>query len=64
LTDKFALPKQGSASNVYVGQTEYDGCTPLNGRISELLVYSRALSPEEVSDVEGYLMQKWACCTE
>lgn len=63
-TSKFELPVLQPREHVYLGNTEYSGCTVLDGRISELLVYSRGLSADEVSQLEAYLQQKWACCTE
>jgi hypothetical protein len=47
---------------VYLGKTEYNGCTTLPGRISEVLVYSRAVSDDEQAAIEGYLQNKWDCC--
>lgn len=59
---KFALPVVKPRQRVYLGKTEYGGCTTLSGRISEMLLYSRAVSAEEQQQVEAYLQQKWACC--
>ncbi|RYZ10229.1 MAG: hypothetical protein EOO73_01240 [Myxococcales bacterium] len=63
-SSKFDLPVLTPREHVFLGNTEYGGCTVLDGRISELLVYSRGLSPDEVSRVEAYLQQKWACCAD
>jgi hypothetical protein len=59
---EFALPSQVTRQQFFIGRTLYDGCQPFNGSIGEIILYSRAVSDEELLDVEGYLKQKWGCC--
>jgi hypothetical protein len=56
------LPVNTPREQVFLGKTLYGNCTSLPGRISEVLVYSRAVSTEEQADIEDYLQTKWACC--
>jgi hypothetical protein len=62
--DQFPLPVVKPRERVFLGHTEYAACATLKGRIGEVLLYSRGLSPSELSKVEAHLQQKWACCTE
>lgn len=43
----------------YVGHTLYDGCPTWDGDIGELVVYDRALSPDEYDAVEASLDDRW-----
>jgi hypothetical protein len=47
-----------------VGRSQYGSCGSLQGKLSELLIYERAVSDEELLAIEGYLQQQWACCSE
>jgi hypothetical protein len=58
------LPVTKRRQYVYLGNTDYEECTALDGSLSELLVYSRGLTSAEVSQVEAYLKQKWGCCND
>ena len=60
----FALPVTIERQFVYIGRTEYGGCALYTGMVSELLVYSRAVSDAELVEIEGYLQKKWDCCSE
>jgi hypothetical protein len=60
----FALPATVERQSVFIGRTDYSGCGPYVGMVSELLVYSRAVSDEELIGIESYLQKKWACCSE
>ena len=62
--DSFALPATMARQDVFIGRTNYSDCTAYNGSVSELLVYSRAVSDAELLDIESYLQKKWACCAE
>lgn len=62
--DSFPLPVTTVRQGVFLGRTDYADCTPYNGSISELLVYSRAVSDAELIEIESYLQTKWACCVE
>lgn len=33
---------------------------PLNGQISEIIIYNRALKQDEIDDVEAYLSKKYS----
>lgn len=46
----------------YVARGLYGGCGPWQGTIGEVLVYTRPLTANEQTQVEGYLQSKWACC--
>jgi hypothetical protein len=58
------LPTTIERQFVYIGRTEYGGCTLYTGMVAELLVYNRAVSDSELIDIEGYLQTKWGCCSE
>jgi hypothetical protein len=44
-----------------VGAARSSGATatPMNGRVGEVVIYTRLLSAAEISRVEGYLAKKW-----
>jgi hypothetical protein len=44
----------------FVGRTLVDLCTPLSGRVYELVLYSRAVSGAEVTAIESALRSRWA----
>ena len=58
----FQLPAALSRRKNFIGRSLYSGCPHFTGKIGEILLYSRALSEEEVTRVETYLGQKWRCC--
>jgi hypothetical protein len=60
----FALPVVVPREQVLIGSTAYAECTPLNGNIGELVVYSRAVSDAELIEIETYLQKKWGCCAD
>jgi hypothetical protein len=60
----FELPPVVTRKEVFIGHTLYQGCAPFSGAVAELLVYSRAVSDEELVEIETYLQEKWGCCTE
>ena len=62
--DDLALPVTIPREQVYLGRTAYADCVPYNGSLSEILVYSRAVSDAELLEIEDYLQKKWACCSE
>lgn len=62
VSDQLKLPASKPREKVYLGKTEYNGCTTLPGRISEALVYNRAVTNTEQAAIEGYLQDKWDCC--
>lgn len=41
----------------------YSDCRTFQGRIHEVLLYTRALASEERVALEGYLRKRWSCCT-
>jgi len=55
------LPRSGIRLNNFVGHTLYgSGCEYFEGQISEIILYSRALSNAELSVIEKYLDTHWA----
>jgi hypothetical protein len=62
--DQFALPITKEREQVYIAHTAYSDCHALSGRIGEILLYSRAVSDDELIGIETYLQKKWACCSE
>ena len=56
------LPQVIRRDAVYVGRSLYTGCPSFAGRISEVILYARALSDAEVQNVHAYLQKKYACC--
>jgi hypothetical protein len=61
---QFELPPVGSRGEVFIGYSNYVGCTSWSGSLSELLVYSRDVTDEELVEIETYLQKKWGCCEE
>jgi len=54
------LPESGVRSNNFVGHTLYGSdCQYFTGQISEIIVYSRALTNPELSVIEKYLDAHW-----
>jgi hypothetical protein len=60
----FELSPVVTRNEVFIGRTLYQGCAPFSGAVAELLVYSRAVSDDELVEIETYLQKKWGCCTE
>jgi hypothetical protein len=56
------LPEQLERQEVYLGHSLYGGCSFFSGAIGEVLLYSRAVSGQELLEIETYLQKKWACC--
>jgi hypothetical protein len=52
----------GNGSNIAVG-ADLDGQGPFNGAISELILFSAALTDTQRQQVEGYLANKWGLST-
>jgi hypothetical protein len=46
----------------FLGRTLYLNCPTWPGEIAELMMYSRAVSSDERTSIEGYLTKKWGCC--
>lgn len=59
---QMALPVLKPREHVYLGNSQYENCTVLHGRLSEVIVYSRRVTPKELLAIEAYLKTKWACC--
>jgi hypothetical protein len=45
-----------------IGRSEYADCGTLQGKLSELIIYGRAVSDEELLTIESYLQREWSCC--
>lgn len=58
------LPVDVPRTEVFLGRSLYKECVPLHGVIGEVIVYSRAVSDQELVQIESYLQQRWGCCTE
>ena len=60
----FALPVVPASSvrtSNFVGNTLYGGeCTKFKGQLSEVILYSRAVTEGEASTIESYLAKHWA----
>ena len=61
---QFPLPITKEREQVYIARTAYSDCHALSGRIGEILLYSRAVSDDQLISIETYLQKKWACCAE
>ena len=46
-------------TQLFIGRYVYQGNTSFWGGISSMIVYNRALTSDEVHQVEGYLAWKW-----
>jgi hypothetical protein len=57
------LPEVLERKAVYVGRTLYNGCPGFKGRISEVILYARAVSDAEVRTIDTYLQTKYQCCS-
>jgi hypothetical protein len=58
------LPPLASRQQVFIGHSSYKDCVAYDGVIGELLVYSRGVSDQELLQIEGYLQNKWGCCSQ
>lgn len=58
------LPVVISRTEVFLGRTLYKECTTLKGTLGEVIVYSRAVSDDELIGIESYLQTRWGCCTQ
>lgn len=56
------LPAPVTREQVFLGRSLYGSCVPFAGRISEILLYERAVSDAELTRIEGYLQMRWGCC--
>jgi hypothetical protein len=57
-----ALPVPGMRARNYLGLSLYADCVPMKGSISEVVLFSRAVSNDELVQMEAHLRKKWACC--
>lgn len=63
MSGKLPLPATLTRTANLVGGTLYTNCAPLEARVGEIVLYSRALSLVERTRVQSYLREKWSCCT-
>lgn len=54
-----AVPASNVRENNFVGHTLYGDCNYFKGTVSEIIVYERSLTVNEVKTVESYLAQHW-----
>jgi hypothetical protein len=59
-----ALPAVTDRPQVFIGKSLYADCGTFKGTIGEVLLYSRGVNDAELLQIEGYLQDKWACCTK
>lgn len=59
----FALPIDIERSSNFVGRTLYQDCQLFRGAISEIILYSRAVTAGELRAIEAYLTEHWALGT-
>jgi len=55
-----AIPTSQLRVDNFVGHTLYKDCNYFEGQISEIIVYSRAMTNSEVTAIEKYLNARWA----
>ena len=58
------LPITKEREQVFLARTAYGECHAMPAHIAEVLLYSRAVTDDELVSIETYLQKKWACCTE
>ncbi len=55
----FALPATMTRTENFIGRSLYINCQPFDGRISEIIVYNRRVTDDEVKALETYLQERW-----
>jgi len=55
-----AIPDSRGRVDNFVGHTLYKDCNYFEGQISEIILYSRAMTNSEVTAIEKYLDARWA----
>jgi hypothetical protein len=58
------LPAETERIENFLGRSQYEQCGVFQGSISELLLYNRAVSSEELLSIEDYLATRWGCCRD
>jgi hypothetical protein len=61
--NSFALPALVSRGQNFLGRSLYENCGVLEGTISEVLVYDRAVTSVELLAIEAYLATRFGCCS-
>ncbi len=59
-----SLPAVEQRAENFLGRSQYDSCGYLEGSISEVLLYNRAVSSDELLQIEDYLATRWGCCRD
>ena len=59
---EMALPAVVERTQNFLGLSQYEACGVLEGSLSEVLLYDRAVSREELLAIEEYLAKRWGCC--
>jgi hypothetical protein len=62
VTANFEPPVTALRLSNAVGRSLYAECGSINGAIHEIILYGRALGPDERVQVESYLQKRWDCC--
>jgi hypothetical protein len=61
--NSFALPSVITRTQNFLGRSLYSACGVLEGSISEVLVYDRAVTSAELLAIEAYLATRFGCCS-
>lgn len=59
-----SLPSAVERAENFLGRSQYESCGYLEGSISEVLLYNRAVSSDELLQIEDYLATRWGCCRD
>jgi hypothetical protein len=54
-----SVPDSKARQNNFIGHTLYSGCNYFEGTISEIILYQRVMTANEVKAIESYLSQHW-----
>jgi hypothetical protein len=55
-------PQDITREKNFIGESQYNDCTPFPGAIGEIIMYERPVSYAERKAIESYLKLKWQCC--
>jgi hypothetical protein len=58
------LPAAVTRTENVVGRSLYVDCSSMGGKLAELILYNRAVSDDELVEIELYLQQRYDCCSE
>jgi hypothetical protein len=58
------LPEVTGRIENSLGRSQYGDFRYFPGRLTELVLYNRALPEEDARSIEAYLAEHWDCCTD